>query len=49
MREKGKSLAGCLKHVESEARKKVSREKPYLADAVVYRMARDYYMKEAVK
>lgn len=49
IREKGKSLAGCLKHVESEARKKVSREKPYLADAVVYRMARDYYMKEAVK
>lgn len=49
IREKGKSLAGCLKHVESEARKKVSREKPYLADAVVYRMARDYYMKEAAK
>lgn len=48
IREKGKSLAGCLKHVETEARRLVSRDKPYLADAVVYRMARDYYM-EAVK
>lgn len=47
IREKGKSLSGCLKHVEAEARKKVSRDKPYLADAVVYRMARDYYMGEA--
>lgn len=49
IREKGKSLAECLKHVEVEARKQVSRDKPYLADAVVYRMARDYYMQEAGK
>lgn len=44
IRRKGKSLKGCLKHVEAEAKKKVSRDRPYLADAVVYKMAKDYYM-----
>lgn len=46
IRKKEKSLLKCLEYVEGEARKQVSRDKPYLADAVVYKMARDYYMKE---
>ena len=44
VREKGKSLLSCLKHVETEAKKIVTRQQPYLADAVVFKMAKDYYL-----
>jgi len=44
IRRKEKSLAGCLAHIEKEARKIVSRERPWLNDAAVYKMARDYYL-----
>lgn len=44
VRAKGKSLTECLAHVKAEAKKIVTRETPYLADAVVYKMARDYYL-----
>lgn len=44
VRRKDKSLLGCLKYIEQEARKKVTREHPWLHDAAVYRMAKDYYL-----
>ena len=39
-----KSLMKCLKHIEAEARKKVSRSRPWLSDAEVYQMAKEYYL-----
>lgn len=39
-----KSLMKCLKHIEAEARKKVSRSRPWLSDAAVYQMAKEYYL-----
>lgn len=45
IRKKGKSLAECLKHVEAEARKIVTKDKPYLPDLTVFNMALDYYRK----
>ena len=46
VRKPEKSLVECLKHVEKEARKVVTKDAPYLADAVVYRMAENYYRGE---
>ena len=45
IRKKSKSLAECLKHVEAEARKIVTKDKPYLPDLTVFNMALDYYRK----
>lgn len=39
-----KTLIGCLQHIETEARKKVSRSHPWLSDAAVYQMAKEYYL-----
>lgn len=47
VRKKDKRFCDCLKHVEAEARKTVTEDKPWLSDAEVYRMAKDYYLKEA--
>lgn len=46
IRKKEKSLLGCLKYIEQEARKTVTRERPWLHDAAVYKMARTYYLQE---
>lgn len=43
IRKMGKSLKNCLEYVEKEARKIVTKEKPYLADMTVFLMALDYY------
>ncbi len=43
IRSKAKSLKGCMEHVRKEAHKQVSRQKPYLADQIVYNMALSYY------
>ena len=46
IRRKGKSLVGCLKYIEAEARKIVVVEAQYLPDLTVFMMAADYYFKE---
>ena len=46
IRQKGKTLEGCLKYIESEAKKIVKESQQYLADMTVFLMGLDYYMKE---
>lgn len=41
---KEKQFINCLKYIEKEARKIVTRKQPYLADAKVFQMAVDYYL-----
>ena len=42
---KEKDLNGCLKYIKTKAKELVTRNKPYLADMVVFQMAADYYTK----
>ena len=44
IRRKDKNLVECLRYIEREARKIVTRARPWLHDAAVYKMARDYYL-----
>ena len=44
IRKKGKSLIMCLSYIEQEAKKIVTKEKPWLHDSAVYKMAKDYYL-----
>ena len=39
-----KTLLKCLKHIETEARKIVRKPRPWLSDAAVYQMAKEYYL-----
>lgn len=42
---KDKSLIDCIQYIKDEAKKLVTKNKPYLADMVVFQLALDYYLK----
>lgn len=46
IRKKGKSIIDCLTYIEKEAKRIVTKERPYLSDMTVFLMALDYYTKE---
>jgi len=40
-----KELIGCIAYIRGKAKESVTKNKPYLADMVVFQMAIDYYTK----